>query len=95
MKKQQDAKPVMNITRCPTCGAAAIERVCEMWTYATPQGKQTTPRIPHWRCNACGERLFDKSSHDLLDPWRHSRAARPRRRKPSRVSATTRARRKS
>jgi len=84
-------QPAFKITRCPTCGSNAIQWVLERWAFELASGQKTTPPVPHWKCGQCGERIFDRVSHQVLDPWR----AAQRKKKPARRAATAKKRGKT
>ena len=86
--------PAFKITRCPTCGSAAIRWVMQRWDYQTEKGRRLTPEVPHWKCGDCGERLFDRISHQVLDPWRASIRKKKSRSRASPIKKSSKARSK-
>jgi YgiT-type zinc finger domain-containing protein len=69
----------MRILTCPSCERKALQAVTETVSFVVRGRKMAFPDVPHWRCNACGERLFDRESHRVMEAHRsrrrHSRGA--------------------
>lgn len=90
---QKPPPPAFKITRCPTCGSPAIHWVLERWAFDASGDTKPPPSIPHWKCDRCGERLFDRVSQSVLNAWRASAKKKKVARKPAvkRVRTRTRA----
>lgn len=70
----------MMIKTCPTCGKKAIREATEDIKF--PSGR-IARAVPHLKCDECGERLFDRESHQVMDPQLVAQRARGRHKKAS------------
>jgi len=68
-------KPQFRIAKCPMCDSTRIRWVCKRCVFEIGERRVTSPRVPHWHCPDCGERLFDGVSEEALKRWRESASA--------------------
>jgi len=53
---------IMKITYCPTCGSCEIKLVVRNWHGKFKDVEYTVPRLPHYSCPKCGEKVFDRNA---------------------------------
>ena len=56
------AKPMLTITKCPTCGSNKIKKVRRKWSCTIHGQTYSVPRLEFHECPACGEKVYDREA---------------------------------
>ena len=60
---------MIQITKCPSCGSANIQRVQKDFTDQFQGHVYTVPALEFYECGDCGEKLYDRDAMRKIEAY--------------------------